>query len=111
MKRATACIVLMGAALLSSCAKQDGTTEAPKAAAMADQSGGAPHVTVHLADGSKVPGTIVASTQADVVVAGDDGIERKIPTTQVKSIDYGQLRARAPEPPPIVSRETAPTVS
>src|SRR5947199_6441835 len=108
MKRAIACIVLTGVALLSSCAKQEPTGDAPTTAAAAPESGGAPHVIVHLADGSKVPGTIVASTQTDMVVAGDDGIERRIPTTQVKSVDYGQPPARAVAPPPIVSRETTP---
>src|SRR5438067_1610238 len=115
MKRSIACIVVMGTALLSSCAKQEPTADAPKATEPATaapaSSGGAPHVMVHLADGSKVPGTIVASTQTDVVVAGDDGIERRIPTTQVKSVDYGQPAARAAAPPPPVSREAAPIVS
>jgi hypothetical protein len=42
---------------------------------------------------------IVASSQTDVVVAGDDSIERKIPLGQVKSIEYG-------ETPKTASRET-----
>jgi hypothetical protein len=49
-----------------------------------------------LKDGSKVPGTIVASSQTDMVVAGDDGIERKIPLTQVKSVEYGEAQPAAP---------------
>ena len=36
-----------------------------------------------------MPGIIVASSQTDMVVAGDDGIERKIPLIQVKSVEYG----------------------
>ena len=114
MKRAIAFLALTGAAMLSSCSKQP--AEAPKAAAdagaaaqpaVAPQPAGAPHVVVHLADGSKVGGTIVASTQSDMVVAGDDGIERKIPVTQVKSVDYGQTPAA--EPARQASREPAPS--
>jgi hypothetical protein len=109
MKRAIACLALTGLAALTSCSKQDAPAEAPKSlaeTAPAPQPGGAPHVVVRLNDGSKVPGTIVASTQTDMVVAGDDGIERKIPVTQVKSVDYGQPAA----PPPVkqASREPAP---
>jgi hypothetical protein len=46
-----------------------------------------------------VPGTIVASSPTDVVVAGDDGIERKIPLTQVKSVEYGDSAKAAPASP------------
>jgi hypothetical protein len=110
MKRAIACLALTGVAMLTSCSKQDTTAEAPKSlveTAAAPQPAGAPHVVVHLNDGSKVPGTIVASTQTDMVVAGDDGIERKIPVGQVKSVDCGQTPA-APKPVQQASREPAP---
>lgn len=86
--------VVVAAAMLSSCAKKDvaetpqPATETPGAATPA----GGPHAVVHLNDGSKVPGTIVASTQTEMTVAGDDGIERKIPLTQVKSVQYGESR-------------------
>ncbi|MEO8660717.1 MAG: hypothetical protein ABI693_19765 [Bryobacteraceae bacterium] len=86
--------VVLAAAMLSSCAKKDvaetpqPATETPVAATPAS----GPHAVVHLNDGSKVPGTIVASTQTDMTVAGDDGIERKIPLTQVKSVQYGESR-------------------
>ena len=46
-----------------------------------------------------MPGTIVASSPTDVVVAGDDGIERKIPLTQVKSVEYGESAKAAPATP------------
>jgi hypothetical protein len=109
MKRKIALIALVYAALLASCAKKDSTEaakpapEAPAAAASQPPPGG-PHAFVHLKDGSKVPGSIVASTQTDMVVAGDDGIERKIPLAQVKSVEYGD----APAPPQQAARETAP---
>jgi hypothetical protein len=57
----------------------------------------------------------VASTQTDMVLAGDDGIERKIPLAQVKSVQYGttapsqaaaQPVAAAPAPPPPVTTKT-----
>src|SRR4051794_34562110 len=110
MKRALAFLVIVAAAMLASCARQE-TADAPKPASTAEPAaapapGGPPHVVVHLNDGSKVPGTIVASTQADMIVAGDDGIERKIPINQVKSVDYGQTAAA--QPPKQTSREPAP---
>ena len=82
--------------LLSSCAKKE-TAENQKPEAPAQAAGG-PHANVHLKDGSKVPGTIVASSQTDMTVAGDDGIERKIPMEQVKSVEYGSAPAGKPAP-------------
>jgi hypothetical protein len=97
-----------------SCGKKE-SGEAPKPAEQqtsSAQPAGGPHVTVNLNDGSKVPGTIVASNQTDMVVAGDDGIERKIPLTQVKSVDYGgtpaaggnQRASSEPKPEPAKPR-------
>ncbi len=51
---------------------------------------------VHVKDGSKIPGTIVASTQIEMIVAGDDGIGRKIPMAQVKSVEYGAVARGGP---------------
>jgi hypothetical protein len=102
----------MGLVLLSSCGKKEsgeppkGATETPAAATPAAPTSGAPHVSVHLKDGSKVPGTIVASSQTDMVVAGDDGIERKIPLGQVASVDYG---AAPPASSSLTPKEPAPT--
>jgi len=96
--------------MLSSCSKPE-AVEAPKASAevpaVAPPTGG-PHVFVHLKDGSKVPGSIVASSQTDMVVAGDDGIERKIPLAQIKSVEYGPAQRKAsrePAPPKRLSKE------
>jgi hypothetical protein len=91
--------------MLSSCAKKE-EGQAPATAAEA-QSGGGPHAVVHLQDGSKVPGTIVASTATDMVVAGDDGIERKIPLTQVKSVEYGGT-PKQPASKSAAGRQAAP---
>ena len=102
MIRRIAFLTLMGVVILTSCGKKE-SSEAPATA----QPASSPHALVYLKDGSKVPGTIVASTQTDMVVAGDDGIERKIPLAQIKSVEYGE----APPAPPVrqASREPAPS--
>jgi hypothetical protein len=110
MKRVMAVLALTGVAMLSSCAKKE-SGEAPKTAAEAPaaaQPAGGPHAVVLLKDGNKVPGSIVASTQTDMVVAGDDGIERKIPLTQIKSVDYSEAKTAASAPPAPAPRESAP---
>jgi hypothetical protein len=96
MTRKIGVLVLMGAAILSSCAKKE-TREAAKASESPQATAvGGPHAVVVLKDGSKVPGSVVASSQTDMVVAGDDGIERKIPLAQVKSVEYGETSQAAP---------------
>jgi hypothetical protein len=113
---------LIGVAALTSCAKKDEadpaktTAEAPAAAPAVPQPGG-PHAIVNLTDGTKVPGSIVASTQTDMVVAGDDGIERKIPLEKVKSVDYNAARVADPSPKnaaaeraPAPAPQTAPKI-
>src|SRR6266481_9741937 len=94
MTYSIAVLALMGVAILSSCAKKegnDGLKTAVEAPAVAQPAGGR-HVFVNLKSGSRVPGTIVVSSQTDMVVAGDDGIERKIPLTQIKSVEYGEVQ-------------------
>ena len=79
-----------------SCAKQESSESSkpnPEAPAAAQPAAG-PHASVQLKDGSKVPGTIVASSATDMVVAGDDGIERKIPLEQVKSVVYEEVKPK-----------------
>jgi hypothetical protein len=89
MRRILACIAFAGLVCAVGCGKKDEAEPAKQADAPAPAQGGGAHVTVHLQDGSRIPGTIVASNQNDMVVAGDDGIERKIPLQQVKSVEYG----------------------
>ena len=101
MRRFDGVFVLIGVVILFSCARKenaDAGKSAAEAAAAAPAPGG-PRAVVQLKDGSKVPGTIVASSPTDVVVAGDDGIERKIPLTQVKSVEYGEAAKAAPARP------------
>jgi hypothetical protein len=115
--------VLMGVAILCSCGnKETGQSPKPEAQApaasqpaggqsAAGQPAGGPHAFVYLKDGSKVGGTIVASSPTDMVVAGDDGIERRIPLTQIKSVEYGEAQAEQPPQPapaPKTTNEAAP---
>jgi hypothetical protein len=101
MRRGIAFLALTGLLVLSSCAKKEGaesatpSAEAPAAA----QPPIGPHALVHLKDGSRVPGTVVASSQTDMVVAGDDGIERKIPMAQIKSVEYTEAPTAQSAPP------------
>ncbi len=119
MKRGIALMALAGMVILSSCAKKEsGEAPQPAAEAPAAQPAGGPHAFVHLKDGSKVGGTIVASSPTDMVVAGDDGIERKIPMAQVKSVEYAEassqpaqsakLTPRAPAAAPKTAARQAP---
>jgi len=77
-----------------SCAKKENAGDSNKSAdaPVVSQPAGGPHAFVRLKDGTKVPGSIVASSQVDIVLAGDDGIERKIPLTQVASVEYGDAQ-------------------
>ncbi|HZT29143.1 MAG TPA: hypothetical protein VFA33_04620 [Bryobacteraceae bacterium] len=106
MRHGIALLALIVAVLFCSCARKESAAPQPAAGPPAEQSSGAPHAVVYLNDGSKVPGTVVASSQTDMVVAGDDGIERKIPLTQVKSVAYGE--APKPEAARQAAREPAP---
>jgi hypothetical protein len=111
MIRGVALFALMGTIALSSCAKKESAEQASKPNAEAPATSPAaapattgPHAFVHLKNGSKVPGTIVASSQTDMVVSGDDGIEHKIPLSQVKSVEYGETSG---QPAERASREPA----
>jgi hypothetical protein len=56
------------------------------------------HAIVHLNDGTTVSGVVTSSSQTEMVIAGDDGIERKIPMTQVKSVAYEPAAKPAEQP-------------
>ena len=88
MRSGIAVLALMGALVLFSCGKKEsGEAVQPAAGAAAPaQPAGGPHAVIHLKDGGKTSGDIVASSQTDMVVAGDDGIERKIPLAQIGSV-------------------------
>ncbi len=127
MRRKIAFVAVAGIIFLSSCSRKE-SAGAPQPATPAAQPAGGPHAVVHLKDGSRVPGSIVASSPTEMIVAGDDNIERKIPMAQVKSVEYGEApparqaaRARtqaktagriepaqapAAPPPPVVTTKT-----
>src|SRR5215472_1042615 len=113
MKRVLVWVIFAGVVCLSGCAKKEEAEAAKQPDAAAPAQGGGTHVSVHLQDGSRIPGMIVASTQTDLVVAGDDGIERKIPLAQVKSVEYGTMgpkqAAAQPAAPPRQTPTPAPT--
>jgi hypothetical protein len=79
---------------LSSCAKQqDSQTSKPGTdTSTAPATSEGPHAVILLKDGTKVPGTIVASSQTDMVIEGDDGKERTVPIAGIKSVVYGGKR-------------------
>ena len=62
--------------------------------------------TVVLQDGSQVSGTVVASSASDITLEGGDNVTRKIPMSQVKSVQYGEVA-----PQPEASTETQPAAS
>ncbi len=113
MRRCIGVLAFLSMAIFSSCGKKE-AADAVKPAAEAQpatQAASGPHAVVTLKDGSKVPGVIVASSQADMVLDGDDGIERKIPLTQVKSVEYGEApkvaAVRQPSQQPATAKQAA----
>jgi hypothetical protein len=117
MRRDIALLAVMSVAFFCSCGKKE-SGEAPKPAAEAPAAAqpiGGPHAFVHLTDGSKVPGTVVASSKEDMVVAGDDGIERRIPLDRIKSVEFSDAQKTEPErqatrqskPPKTSARESS----
>jgi hypothetical protein len=104
MLRSIAFITSISMLAFASCANKE-SVEAPKPSEqtpVAAQPASGPHAFVHLQDGSKISGAIVASSQTHMVVAGDDGIERRIPLAQIKSVEYGEA------PPARQARQSAP---
>src|SRR6266849_5461297 len=87
MRRLVFLIALL-ALVLSSCSKQE-TASSSK-----------PHATILLRDGTRVMGAVVASSTAEITVAGDDNISRTIPMSQVKSVEYDE-----PPPPPAAPQQ------
>jgi hypothetical protein len=69
-----------------------------------------PHATVVMRDGTRVTGNVVASSPAEVTIAGDDNVSRTIPMKQVKSIEYDDQpeAATASSQPPPQEPNTAP---
>lgn len=70
-------VVLVLVVFVASCANKDQLS-----------TGSAPHATLTLRDGTQVGGAIVDNSPTKITLAGDDGITRTIPVTQVSSIAY-----------------------
>ena len=59
-------------------------------------------------DGTRVTGSVLASSTAEITIAGDDQITRTIPMSQVKSVEYGDAIAAAAPAPAAQPAETTP---
>jgi hypothetical protein len=80
---------MFAAVLLTSCAKQESSATAP-----ADL----PHATVVMRDGTRVSGTIAASSASEITVNPDGGGSRTIPMKSVRRVDYGEAPAATQQP-------------
>ena len=101
----------MGMLVLSSCAKKENPEATPaergSAKAAAPEAGAARYWAACVRPSEKwkrFAGAIVASSQTDMVVSGDDGIEHKIPLSQIKSVEYG-VSATKQAPAAIASKK------
>ncbi|MBI2816904.1 MAG: hypothetical protein HYX72_08180 [Acidobacteria bacterium] len=77
MRRLVVFAAFLSSLFLSSCTSK--TTES---------AGERPHATVSLRDGSQLSGALVANSNKEIKILGDDNVTHTIPTSQVKSIDY-----------------------
>jgi hypothetical protein len=72
---------------LSSCATKEGTSASDR-----------PHATVLMRDGTRVTGSVTATSPGEITLAGDDNVARTIPMKQVKSVEYDDAAAAQAEP-------------
>ncbi len=94
--------VLAVGVLLSSCSHKD----------QAASSDSAPHVTVTMRDGSRVGGMLTENSATKITVAGDDGISRTIPVSQVGTVNYDSAPpAAVNDPAPMPAAAQPPTPS
>ena len=108
MRRDLVWVIFACVVCWSGCAKKEDADAAKQPDVVAPAQSGGTHVSVHLQDGSRIPGMIVASTQTDMVLEGDDGIERKIPLAQVKSVQYGTTAPTQAPAQPATQEPTQP---
>jgi hypothetical protein len=57
-----------------------------------------PHATVLMRDGTRLAGTVTATSPSEITLAGDDNAAHTIPMAQVKSIEYDDAAAGAAAP-------------
>jgi outer membrane lipoprotein SlyB len=101
MKRVLVFAAILAALVFSSCAKNEpGTTTG--------QTG--QHATVTLKDGTVNQGSVVASSNQEVTIAGDDKITRTIPMDQVRSIEYGDAPVVQTTEPLKAANEAMPEI-
>ena len=67
-----------------------------------------PRATVSLRDGSQLSGALVANSNKEIKLVSDDNITHTIPTSQVKSIDYGDTPTTAVTPQSETPQAAAP---
>lgn len=65
----------------------------------AKPAGGGQHATVQMRDGTSVSGTVISSSASEVQIAGDDKVNRTIPMSQVRAIEYSDAAEPVASPP------------
>lgn len=64
--------------------------------------------TIQMADGTQVAGMVKTTSPTEITVAGDDGVVKTIPMTQVKMIAYEDAATPSAAPPPAAPQASAP---
>jgi hypothetical protein len=74
-------------------------------------SGSGQHATVLMRDGTSASGTVISSSGSEIQLAGDDKVTRRIPMTQVRSIEYqdAPTTTEADNNPPSAAVPSAPS--
>lgn len=99
MQQLVVVLAILSAFFLSSCVKNVTASSSARS-----------HATILMRDGTRVTGAVVASSTAEITVAGDDNISRTIPMNQVKSVEYDDSpQAAAPDLSQSTSTPAAPS--
>jgi hypothetical protein len=84
----TILVVLCGGVLfLSSCGNKEGATASDR-----------PHADVLMRDGTRLTGTVTATSPGEITLAGDDNVTHTVPMKQVKSVEYDDTAATQAAP-------------
>ena len=79
----TILVVLCGGVLfLSSCANKEGASASDR-----------PHADLLMRDGTRLTGTVTATSPGEITLAGDDNVTHTVPMKQVKSVEYDDAAA------------------
>src|ERR1051325_8863071 len=90
MRRIWIFSAMLTVVLLVGCTQKDASEAAPDANAQ--------HATVLMKDGSKISGTVTASTPSQITLNADSGGTRTILMKDVKSVNYGDAASDAGQP-------------